>query len=289
MSDFDDARRAAMLSDLVAAVSRRPSELLRLDEIRESLSLSTMVDRGVVEIAVASIVGTIGRAHGFNRAFLPRTEAARQRWNRVREMFLSQAGFLPIEVYRVGEVHFVIDGHHRVSVARALGAPTIEARVREFPTAGTLRPDDSPRSVLERRALDGFMETTRLPPDSRGEFTLSSPAGYERLLDHISVHRYYLGIERGGPASWDDAVRSWVASVWRPALEAIRASAVMASFPGQTEGDLYLYVMERLHALREREDSGASAERAVRDLESAQSARRPGGSWLRRMRRPRRD
>jgi hypothetical protein len=116
---FDAARRTALMQDLLAAARGRPADLLPFADVKEKLRLTSLVDRGVQEVPLSRIVGTLGRAKEFNRAFLPRDEALRERWDDVRDLAEGPHGFPPVELYRVGNVDFVVDGHHRVSVARS--------------------------------------------------------------------------------------------------------------------------------------------------------------------------
>jgi hypothetical protein len=167
----------------------------------------------------------------------------------------------------VGDVDFVVDGHHRVSVARAKGAPTIEARVKEFLTDVPLSAGASLEDVLLKEGLAGFLEAAGLVPSSPDEFRVTAPNGYERLLDHISVHRYYRGIELQRPVSWEEAARSWYETVYRPMIETIRQSQILSHFPGHTETDLYLFTMDHLHHLRQRYGPTFSLSRAVRHFE----------------------
>jgi hypothetical protein len=252
MSDFDRARITALIDDVLSIVQGRPSDLLSFDEVRERLHLKQVVDRGIQEISLAAIVGTVGREHDFNRAFFPRGESLRQRWKEIKEIAEGPIGFPPIELYKVHDVFFVIDGHHRVSVARSLNAPTIEAHVKEFLSAIPLTVDSSIEEVILKSALADFLETTGLIQEYPGEYEVTIPNGYQRLLDHISVHRYYRGIETRQDVSWKDALNSWCDTVYDPMIKAIRRSAILEQFPDKTETDLYLFVMDHLHYLRQR-------------------------------------
>ena len=198
MTRFDAARRAALIQDLLAQARGRPTDLLPFDAVRERLKLRNVVDRGVQEVPLDRVVGTVQREREFNRAFLPREEALRGRWREVEDMAEGLRGFPPVELYRVGDAYFVVDGHHRVSVAGALGAPTIEARVKEFATPVPLSSDASIEDILSREGLAGFLETTALTPGSPDEFRATEPDAYERLLEHIAVNRHFRGIE-GAP------------------------------------------------------------------------------------------
>jgi hypothetical protein len=248
---FDAARRAALVQDLLGVLKGRPVDLLPFDRVRAGLRLRHTVDRGMQDVPLDRIVGTMGREREFNRAFLPRDEALRERWEEVEGLAEGSAGFQPVELYGVGEAYFVVDGHHRVSVARSLGVPTVEARVREFLTPVPISPDASIEDVILRRGLADFLETTGLVPEG-DEFRVTEPDGYERLLEHITVHRYYRGVETGREPTWSEAVASWRETVYRPMVEAIRRSGIMEEFPKRTETDLYLFTMDHLHHLRER-------------------------------------
>jgi hypothetical protein len=262
MAEFDSARRAALMQDLLHQVQGRSFDLLPFDTVKEKLRLKQIVDRGMQEVALEQIVGSVGREHAFNRAFLPREEALRGRWEEVRELAEGQSGFPPVELYYVNDVYFVVDGHHRISVARSLNAPSIEARVKEFKTLVPLTPETTLEDVILRSGLADFLETTGLQQAWPDEFRVTTPNGYERLADHISVHRYYRGLERGTCPPWDESVRSWRDTVYLPMIETIRKSGIMKSFQNFTETDLYLFTMDHLHYLRER--YGHAAEKRER-------------------------
>jgi hypothetical protein len=249
---FDAARRAAVVQDLLGVLKGRPVDLLPFDRVRAGLRLRHIVDRGMQDVPLDRIVGTMGREREFNRAFLPREETLRERWEEVESLAEGPAGFRAVELYKVGEAYFVVDGHHRVSVAHSLGIPAIEARVREFVTPVPVSPDTSIEDVLLKRGLADFLETTGLTPATPDEFRVTEPGGYERLLEHITVHRYYRGVETGREPTWPEAVESWRDTVYRPMIETIRRSGIMEEFPGRTVTDLYLFTMDHLHHLRER-------------------------------------
>jgi hypothetical protein len=268
MSDFDSARLAALIVDLLNLVQGRTSDLLSFGEVRERLRLKQVIDRGVQEVPLSRIVGSLGREREFNRAFLPREESLRDRWQEVKDLAEGPTGFPPVELYYVNDVYFVVDGHHRVSVARALGAPAIEARVKEFISPVPLTPETSIEEVILKSGLADFLDTVGLEQTYPGEFELTEPNGYERLLDHISVHRYYLGLNQKRDINWREAVHSWLDTVYRPMIDVIRKSGVMEQFPGRTETDLYLYVMDHLHHLKQLYGNvGEDRERVVKHFQ----------------------
>lgn len=251
-ASFDEAKRAAFLEDLMGHFHGRDVDLLPFGEVRERLHLKQLVDRGIQEVSLDRIVGSLGREREFTRGFFPREEALRERWQELKELAEGSRGFPPVELYYVNDVYFVVDGHHRVSVAKSLGSQTIEARVKEFRSPIKLTPQTSLEEVLLKSNLADFLETTGLVQELPGDCEMTIPNGYEILLDHISVHRYYLGIEKGSAVSWDEAVRSWRDIIYRPMVEIIKKHGIQEWFPGRTETDLYLFTMDHLHYLREK-------------------------------------
>jgi hypothetical protein len=112
-------------------------DLAYLPEDRGWVPVARRRPVGTVSIPVASIVGTVDRhkAATFDSSFRP-PDFSRGRWTLMYRAARRGAQLPPISVYRVGERHFVRDGHHRVSVARAMGADWIDAIVVELVPSG---------------------------------------------------------------------------------------------------------------------------------------------------------
>jgi len=240
---------APAVRELLRVLRTRPDGLVPFREVQQHLRLGHMLDRGVREVPLAAISGSLNRTRDFDRAFLPRDDSQRQRMRRLREL-AETAGFPAVELYQVGGAYFVVDGHHRVAVARMVGADTIEAHVWEFPTDASVEPGDSLEAILAKASARNFERATGLPIAGDEAFAPTSPAGYDRLLEHIAVHRYFLGTQQGREPSWSEAVASWRDTVYRPTLAVIREHGLLADFPGRTGTDLYLWVVDRLHRLR---------------------------------------
>jgi hypothetical protein len=131
IQEFNRIRFQAAMQSLLARLGGTPQKLLSLVEVRRRLGSQAQRSLGLREIPLNKIVGSLGRQTDFNRQFLPRKDSQAGRWARVR-MAYDHIGLPPIEVYKLGEIYFVADGHHRVSVARQLGATHIEAYVTEI-------------------------------------------------------------------------------------------------------------------------------------------------------------
>lgn len=251
-ADFNAARLKAFFREMLALLTGAPNDLLAYDDVRGKLRLGGPIYRGVKAVRLDQIVGSVNRYRDFDRAFLPRTDVTAARWQRVNRAWYADISLPPVLLYKVGEVYFVVDGNHRVSVARELGQEFIDADVREcyvrVPLTADVRPDDlevlgEKVEFLERTGLD------RLRPDTVCEATVLG--GYGRLLEHIAVHRYFMGLDFQRDISEEEAVTHWHDEVYQPVVAVIRANGVLAAFPGKTETDIYLWVMDHRHFLVE--------------------------------------
>ncbi|MGH2606842.1 MAG: hypothetical protein ACRDG5_09655, partial [Anaerolineales bacterium] len=156
-----------------------------------------------------------------------------------------------IVLYQVGDVYFVVDGHHRVSVARDKGQEFLDAEVREVRARVPLTPDVRPEDLERLEAKVEFLERTQIDRWLPGvDITPTILGGYDRLIEHLAVHRYFLGLELQHEVLAEDAIRQWYETLYRPVVGVVRASGILEDFTDRTEADLYLWVMDHLHYLR---------------------------------------
>ena len=164
IADFHRARGRADLKELLARLKGESNQLLSYEEVRQKLQLQGGMERGVRDIPLDAIVGSVGRYEDFTRDFLPRGRIQPERWARVRLAATGLVGLPPIEVYQIGDVYFVQDGNHRVSVARELGAKYIQAYVTEVHSHVQLTPDIRPDKLILKAEYSQFLGQTRLEP-----------------------------------------------------------------------------------------------------------------------------
>jgi hypothetical protein len=253
-SDFSRARLKSFLNRVRSLFSGTPYRLLSYDEVKASLHLGGPIYRGIQTVPVRQIVGSLNRYDEFDRAFKPVDDHLAERWQNIDYAFYKAIGLPPILLYKVGEVYFVVDGHHRVSVAREQGQLEIDAEVREVSSKVNITPDlrAEDLSILGEKVR--FLERTRLDhlrPDSRVRLTLSG--GFERILEHIAVHRYFMGLDLKRDITEEEAVTHWYDDVYMPIIEVIRGSKVLSEFPGRTEADLYVWVLDHQRYLAQAE------------------------------------
>ena len=253
-ADFGAARLKAFFRDMLAFLRGQRNDLLSYDEVREKLKIGGPIYRGVKTVRVDQIVGSVNRYRDFDRAFLPTQVHTAERWQRINRAFYNDISLPPVLLYKVGDVYFVVDGNHRASVAREKGQEFIEAEVRECSVRVPVHPDLQADELEILGEKVTFLERTgfdRLKPDVAIELTILG--GYERLLEHIAVHRYYMGLDWKRDIGDDEAVLHWYDTVYAPLIEAIRRADLLDKFPGRTEADLYLWVIDHQHYLREHE------------------------------------
>lgn len=251
-ADFSRARFKSFINQVFAVLAgnKHTATLLSYDEIKEKLHIGGPIYRGVKTVRVDQIIGSLNRYHEFDRAFLPKEDQLASRWQKVDRAFYEDIHLPPVVLYKVGEVYFVVDGHHRVSVAREQGQLFIEAEVRECATRVNITPNIKPEDLEILHAKVHFLERTALDkirPDANIKLTI--PDGFERMLEHIAVHKYFMGIDYQRDISDEEAVAHWYDTVYMPIIEIVRESGILKEFPGKTEGDLYLWVLDHQHYL----------------------------------------
>lgn len=266
-SEFNRARVKAFLQMIMGLIKGHKLHLLSFDEIVEKLRLKQSVYKGLQDIPIDNIGGSTGRYEDFTRHFLPRTSDKRdkERWRNIYTLAVTGKGFPPIDVYKIDQVYFVKDGNHRVSVARELGWETIQGFVTELPSSISLDPDVEPDELLLKEECAYFLEKTQLDktrPESKDRLDFTEPGGYQRLFKHIELHRYLLEQEEGESLAGDEvqalqtAAADWYDNVYLPMINAVRQTDIIKHFPGRSESDLYIWLIEHQKALREHHDLG---------------------------------
>ena len=244
-ADFSRARFKAFVNSIWSLIQGQPNQLLSYDEIKEKLRIGGPIYRGVQTVPVKQIIGSLNRYQQFDRAFLPTQVETAARWQRVNLAFYSDVSLPPVVLYKVGDIYFVVDGHHRVSVAREQGQIFIEAEVRECATKVHITPNIRIEDLEILSEKVDFIERTTIDQvRPEANIKLNIPDGFHRMLEHIAVHKYFMGIEQKRDINDEEAVADWYDYVYLPIVEVIRQSSILEDFPDRTDGDLYLWVRD---------------------------------------------
>jgi hypothetical protein len=179
-------------------------------------------DLGLKTITLDSIVGTVGRKRGeFDRDFRPASAGVRGRWESIATARRRGQAMPPIDVYRIGELHFVADGHHRVSVARALGDTHIDAHVKEVQTEIGAGRELSLRDLPLKRHERVFHERVPLPAALRDRIQLSDEWRYAQLATLIEAWGLRASHAREQLLTREEIAEAWFHEEYEPVLAAL--------------------------------------------------------------------
>lgn len=249
--DFARARRRAAMEQIMARLTGKSAKLLSYEEVREKLIATGSTPRGVQEIPLDAIVGSVGRYADFTRSFLPRQDSDEERWVRVETAPAGLSGLPPIQVYQVGQAYFVLDGNHRVSVAHQQGLKYITADVTEIHIRVPLSPNIQPEDLIIKAEAAAFLEATGLDKSCPGaDLTVSIPGQYAKLENHIQVKQYLMEEELGHEVSFEEAACRWYNEDYVPVVEVMREQGILRDF-NRTETDLYLWLSQHRLALEQ--------------------------------------
>ena len=242
-TDFKRARRGALAAGLARRLRGRPGDIdliLPFDEVVAALGRRSERRLGLRTIPLDSIVGTVDRTREFDRNFRPTSRRVRLRWQRIAEATRRGQSMPPIDVFRIGDLHFVRDGHHRVSVARQLGLDVIDAYVTEIETE--VGADAAVR--IHDLALKGherlFFERVPLPRELRERIQLSRGSWYAGLAEGVEAWGFRLMQARREFMSREEVARAWFDEEFAPVVEMLREAELGA---GMTDAELYARVV----------------------------------------------
>ncbi|MFZ0042657.1 MAG: hypothetical protein WAK93_15200 [Solirubrobacteraceae bacterium] len=249
--DFMRARRHAALARVAARLRGEPDDVrmvLPYEEVVAALGFVSERPGGNEVVALDAIVGTVDRGREFDRSFRPTSGRVRSRWEHIAAAMRRGEAMPPVDLVRIGEIYFVRDGHHRVSVARALGWMDIEGRITDVVTrvgaerAITLA--DLPLKTHERV----FFERVPLPAHARSEILLSDPWAYADLAESVEAWGFRTAQDRGEPVNRRETAFLWLENEYRPVVEMLREADLIGA---RTDTEAYMQISaERYRLLR---------------------------------------
>jgi nucleotide-binding universal stress UspA family protein len=267
LRDFRRARQRAVLEGIIARLTQQSAFLLDYDEIREQLHGEKPIPRGLREIPINAIVGSVGRYTDFTRSFLPRRKGNERRWAMVKAALPDVQHFPPITVYQVDQAYFVLDGNHRVSIAQQAGASHIPAYVTEIEAKVPLSPDMQPDELICQAKYADFLVETKLDETRpSADFSVTAPGQYRVLLNQITKHQEWMARDRGKSPTLPKAAVHWYDDIYIPVIKLIRRRGILRHFPGRTETDLYTWITQHRQELQEMLGWDVHSETAADDL-----------------------
>ena len=264
---FTYARMQADLERVLARLTGKSPDLLSYEDVRQQLIATGKSKQDLRDIPLEAIVGSVGRYTDFTRSFLPLRDSDKRRWANVEVEFASQAGLPAIEVYQIGDAYFVIDGNHRVSVARQIGSTHIEAYVTEVKTRVPLSANADPDELILKARYARFLEQTKLDEQfPEIDLSMTAPGNYRILEQQIEAHQYFLQQTQKRELSYPEAAADWFVHNYVPVVGVIRARGMLRDFANRTEADLYVWIAKHMEELKERWGWWVEPETAITDL-----------------------
>ena len=193
--------------------------MLQLDHAERALRPFNRRYAGIQSIPLDRIVGTDSRIGDFDRDFLPQRAELGERWRRVEHAFVD-IELAPIVVNQLGDAYFVVDGHHRVAIARQQRREWIDAEVTELRALWHLKADAGLDELIHAEQHRIFMQESGLAlvhPDACIAF--SEPQGYAQLLENLQAHGYRLMMRHGRALTPSEIAADWYEQVYLAALD----------------------------------------------------------------------
>jgi hypothetical protein len=239
-NDFLRARRRQVLSRLAAWLRRQPddvSEILPFDEVVAALGRTGERRLGLRVIPLDSIVGSVDRTRDFDRWFRPKSGRTRERWERLARAQRRGESIPPIDVYRVGELHFVRDGHHRVSVAHALRLRTIDAYVTEVTTKIDPTGIISRGDLISKDLRRVFLDRVPLPGPALANILVTTPWSYEELSEEVEAWGFRLMQQEARYIDRETVARRWYSEEFQPVVRMLDQADLIGD---RTDAEAYL-------------------------------------------------
>lgn len=259
--DFNRARRRQALARLAALARRETLKVLRYEDVVGSAGYLDERELGVQVVRLDAIVGTVDRPRDFDRAFRPTSSRSRERWERIAAAYRSGQALPPIHVRRVGELLFVVDGHHRVSAARAIGLETLDARVTEVRTR--LEPATSEHELQTHERL--FAERVPLPAEAHARIRLATQERYASLAEGVEAWGARHMLANRELLTREEIAGRWFHEYYEPTV-ALLAEAGLVGRAGETEAFIAFETQRYLLLFSHAPPDDAMLERLRKDL-----------------------
>lgn len=267
--DFNKAKSKATLHTILNALTPEKQRLLSLEDVKKLIKPKSETYLGMKTVPVNLVVGSEGRYKDFTKAFLPKKEFSRSRWENVDKAHLQSIILPPIKLYEIGGVYFVRDGNHRVSVAKAQGVMDIDAEVIRLDTEIDIKPgistEELKKKVIEYEKNRIFKETDLRKVISPDSISFTATGRFVEMLRHIQGHKYFLNENKDEEIPFLDAARSWYENLYLPIVKIVNEENILSRFPGRTEGDLYLWIVKHWDQLKKHYGDSFSLRNAALD------------------------
>lgn len=246
--EFESARFKSLLNSLKYFLIGRNNQLLSFEEIKKEFKLYKQGYLGIKTVRVDNIVGSLDRYRDFDRYFLPKKVHLQRRWAKIHNLTIRDVILPPVKLYKVGNIYFVFDGNHRVSVSKKTGVKYIDAEVIEFITDTPLTANMASSEIFVLAERKRFLNITKLKenrPDIK--IRITAPGQYSFLLGQINKLMVQLNENKKIDEkiiTFEEASLIWYDNIYLSAIEIIKHYGLLEKFPNRTKTDLYIWINE---------------------------------------------
>lgn len=246
--EFESARFKSLLNSLEYFLIGRNNQLLSFEEVKKEFKLYKQGYLGIKTVRVDNIVGSLDRYRDFDRYFLPKKVHLQRGWAKIHNLTIRDVILPPVKLYKVGNIYFVFDGNHRVSVSKKTGVKYIDAEVIEFITGAPLTANMDPSEIFILAEREKFLNITKLKenrPDIK--IRITAPGQYGFLLGQINKLMVQLNENKKIDEkiiTFEEASLIWYDNIYLPAIEIIKHYGLLEKFPNRTKTDLYVWINE---------------------------------------------
>jgi len=232
--------------------------LLDFSSIEQNLKNYTLKNKGIAAIEIDKIIGSLGRYFDFTETLLPKRDILTTRYERIKKIMTEGGSLPPIQVYQILDNYFIIDGHHRVAVAKnELNAKYIDADVTEVKFNFELSPNtkytfnsESTKDFLIKLEAYSFEKNTYLNNN-----ILIKPLIVTELKSYATLNQEIEDFKKNynnGELARKSKIYSsytWYAQIFLPAVDLIEKEKILSKFPHRTYTDLYVWIQRHKYFL----------------------------------------
>ncbi|SIR81760.1 chromosome partitioning protein ParB [Williamsia sterculiae] len=237
-NDFSRLRRRAELARLAAWFTRQPRDVttvLPFDDVVRAVGRVSERSLGLQSVPVDAIVGSVDRTGDFDRYFRPTSARVRARWQRLAAAQRRGESVPPIQLYKVGSMYFVIDGHHRVSIAIARSDAVIDAYVTEILTRVSADGISGRSDLVLKDMRRLFLSRVPLAGRQAEAIALEDAEDYAELAENIEAWGFRLSQEIGEFVGRTEAARRWFGEEFLPVVRMARRAEILPEVTSDAE------------------------------------------------------
>ncbi|MCR5495397.1 MAG: transcriptional regulator [Treponema sp.] len=269
-NDFARARNKALFNEIQHFLNPEEASMISLKAVKKLVKPQTETYIGMQVVPINKIIGSEGRYKDFDNQFFPKRSVVKERWEHVDEALIKDIVLPPIKVYELGGLYFVRDGNHRVSVAKSKGVEFIDAEVISLQTEIKLSPVRSLQGMIKQiiayEKRNFYMETNFGDITEYWCLDFSTAGQYDKILQHILTHKYFINLNKTEEISMEEAILSWYQTVYMPVADSIEKCNIMKYFKNHTVSDLYIFIISFYDELKKKFGEDIQLEEIVYDI-----------------------